>query len=52
VVHSINGAYDPNTFNVHGLAAAAIDYNVTADQDYSFGFGKFASSHRFSGVFV
>ncbi|HVF23803.1 MAG TPA: tail fiber domain-containing protein [Pyrinomonadaceae bacterium] len=48
----INGACDPQTFNLHGLAAVAIGYNVTADQDHSFAFGKFASSNGFSGGFV
>ena len=42
----INGACDPQTFNIHGLAAVAIGYNVTADQDHSFAFGKFASNER------
>ena len=48
----VNGACDPNTFNLHGLAAVAIGYNVTADQDHSFALGKFASTNGFSGAFV
>ena len=48
----INGACDPETFNIHGLAAVAIGYNVTADKDHSFAFGKFASTNGFAGAFV
>src|SRR5215212_8612299 len=48
----INGACDPDTFNIHGLAAVAIGYNVTADHDHSFAFGKFASTNGFAGSFV
>ncbi len=48
----VNGACDPNTFNIHGLAAVALGYNVTADQDHSFALGKFASTNGFSGAFV
>ena len=48
----VNGACDPDTFNIHGLAAVAIGYNVTADKDHSFAFGKFASTNGFSGTFV
>jgi hypothetical protein len=46
------GACDPDSFNIHGLAAVAIGYNVTADQDHSFAFGKFASTNGHSGSFV
>jgi hypothetical protein len=48
----INGTCDPDSFNIHGLAAVAIGYNVTADQDHSFAFGKFASTNGHSGAFV
>ena len=48
----INGRCDPDTFNITGLAAVAIGYNVTADQDHSFAFGKFASNNGFKGTFV
>ena len=48
----VNGACDPNSFNIHGLAAVAIGYNVSADQDHSFALGKFASTNGFSGAFV
>ena len=48
----INGKCDPDSFNTHGLAAVAIGYNVTADKDHSFAFGKFASTNGFSGAFV
>jgi len=48
----INGACDPDTFNIKGLAAVAIGYNVRADRDHSFALGKFASSNGFSGAFV
>src|SRR5215213_6216603 len=48
----LNGFCDPDTFNIHGLAAVAIGYNVTADRDHSFAFGKFASTNGFSGAFV
>ena len=48
----VNGACDPDSFNIHGLAAVAIGYNVTADQDHSFAFGNFASTNGFSGAFV
>ncbi len=48
----VNGACDPDSFNLHGLAAVALGYNVTADQDHSFALGKFASTNGFSGAFV
>ena len=48
----INGACDPDTFNIKGLAAVAIGYNVRADKDHSFALGNFASSNGFSGAFV
>ncbi len=48
----INGKCDPETFNIRGLAAVAIGYNVTADQDHSMAFGKFASNNGFQGTFV
>ena len=48
----INGKCDPDSFNIHGLAAVAIGYNVTADQDHSFAFGNFASTNGFSGSFI
>ena len=48
----IDGKCDPETFNIRGLAAVAIGYNVTADQDHSFAFGKFASNNGFQGTFV
>jgi hypothetical protein len=48
----INGRCDPDTFNITGLAAVAIGYNVTADKDHSTAMGKFASNNGFSGTFV
>jgi hypothetical protein len=48
----INGKCDPDTFNINGLAAVAIGYNVTADKDHSTAMGKFASNNGFSGTFV
>lgn len=48
----INGKCDPETFNLRGLAAVAIGYNVTADQDHSTAMGKFASNNGFSGTFI
>jgi len=48
----VNGVCDPQSFNLHGLAAVAMGYNVTADQDHSFAFGKYASSNGFSGGFI
>lgn len=48
----INGRCDPDTFNIRGLAAVAIGYNVTADQDHTTAMGKFASNNGFTGTFV
>jgi uncharacterized small protein (DUF1192 family) len=48
----INGKCDPDTFNINGLAAFALGYNVTADQDHSFALGKFASNNGFKGTFI
>jgi hypothetical protein len=48
----INGKCDPDSFNLRGLAAVAMGYNVTADQDHTMAFGKFASNNGFSGTFV
>jgi hypothetical protein len=48
----INGKCDPDTFNVRGLAAIAIGYNVTADQDHTTAMGKFSSNNGFTGTFV
>jgi hypothetical protein len=48
----INGKCDPDSFNNRGLAAIAIGYNVTADQDHTMALGKFASNNGFSGTFV
>jgi hypothetical protein len=48
----INGKCDPDSFNITGLAAVAIGYNVTADKDHSTAMGKFASNNGFSGTFV
>ncbi len=48
----INGKCDPDTFNLRGLAAVAIGYRVTADQDHSTAMGKFASNNGFSGTFI
>ena len=48
----INGRCDPETFNLRGLAAVAIGYNVTADQDHSTAMGKFASNNGFQGTFI
>lgn len=48
----INGKCDPETFNLRGLAAIAIGYNVTADQDHTTAMGKFASNNGFQGTFI
>ena len=48
----INGKCDPDTFNIRGLAAVAIGYNVIADQDHAMAFGKFASNNGFTGTFI
>jgi hypothetical protein len=48
----INGKCDPDTFNIRGLAAVAIGYNVTADQDHTTALGKFATNNGFSGTFI
>jgi hypothetical protein len=48
----INGKCDPDTFNIRGLAAVAIGYNVTADQDHTTALGKFASNNGWSGTFI
>jgi hypothetical protein len=48
----INGRCDPDTFNLRGLAAVAIGYNVTADQDHTTAMGKFASNNGFTGTFI
>ncbi|MFL6210160.1 MAG: tail fiber domain-containing protein [Pyrinomonadaceae bacterium] len=48
----INGRCDPDSFNLRGLAAIAMGFNVTADQDHTIAFGKFASNNGFSGTFV
>lgn len=48
----INGKCDPDSFNVTGLAAVAMGFNVTADKDHTMAFGKFASNNGFSGTFV
>lgn len=48
----INGKCDPDSFNLRGLAAIAIGYNVTADQDHTTAMGKFASNNGFQGTFV
>ncbi|HEU4596287.1 MAG TPA: tail fiber domain-containing protein [Pyrinomonadaceae bacterium] len=48
----INGRCDPDTFNIRGLAAVAIGYNVTADQDHTTAMGKFASNNGFQGTFI
>jgi hypothetical protein len=48
----INGKCDPDAFNLRGLAAIAIGYNVTADQDHTTAMGKFASNNGFTGTFI
>jgi hypothetical protein len=48
----INGKCDPDTFNIRGLAAVALGYNVTADQDHTTAMGKFATNNGFSGTFI
>jgi hypothetical protein len=48
----INGKCDPDTFNIRGLAAVAIGYNVTADQDHTTAMGKFSSNNGFQGTFI
>ena len=41
-----------DSFNLRGLAAVAIGYNVTADQDHTTAMGKFASNNGFTGTFI
>jgi hypothetical protein len=48
----INGRCDPDTFNIRGLAAVAIGYQVTADQDHTTAMGKYASNNSFRGTFI
>ena len=48
----INGRCDPDSFNIRGLAAIAMGYNVTADQDHTIAMGKFASNNGFTGTFI
>jgi hypothetical protein len=48
----INGKCDPDTFNIRGLAAVAIGYYVTADQDHTTAMGKFATNNGFQGTFI
>ena len=48
----INGKCDPDSFNIRGLAAIAMGYNVTANQDHTIAMGKFASNNGFSGTFI
>jgi hypothetical protein len=48
----INGKCDPDSFNIRGLAAIALGYNVTADQDHTTAMGKFATNNGFSGTFI
>jgi hypothetical protein len=48
----INGKCDPDTFNIRGLAAVAIGYRVTADQDHTTAMGKFATNNGFQGTFI
>jgi hypothetical protein len=48
----INGRCDPDSFNITGLAAVAIGFNVTADKDHTMAFGKFASNNGFAGTFI
>jgi hypothetical protein len=48
----IDGKCDPETFNLRGLAAVAIGYNVTADQDHTTALGKFASNNGFQGTLI
>jgi hypothetical protein len=48
----INGKCDPESFNIRGLAAVAIGFNVTADHDHSTAMGKFASNNGFQGTFI
>ncbi len=48
----INGKCDPDSFNINGLAAVAIGYNVTASMDHTMALGKFASNNGFSGTFI
>ncbi len=47
-----DGKCDPDTFNIRGLGAVAIGYNVTASQDHTTALGKFASNNGFTGTFV
>ncbi|HZG52511.1 MAG TPA: tail fiber domain-containing protein [Pyrinomonadaceae bacterium] len=48
----LNGKCNPDTFIIRGLAAVAIGYNVTADQDHTTAMGKFASNNGFAGTFI
>jgi len=47
-----DGKCDPDSFNIRGLAAIALGYNVTASQDHTMALGKFASNNGFSGTFI
>jgi hypothetical protein len=48
----LNGKCNPDTFIIRGLAAVAIGYNVTADQDHTTAMGKWASNNGFQGTFI
>ena len=48
----VNGKCDPDSFNIQGLAAVAIGYNVTASRDHTTAMGKFASNNGFAGTFI
>ena len=48
----INGKCYPDTLNIRCLAAVALGYNVTADQDHTTAMGKFATNNGFSGTFI
>lgn len=48
----VDGKCHPDTFNIRGLAAVAMGFNVTADQDHTTALGKFASNNGFAGTFI
>src|SRR5204862_1328798 len=41
----MNGKCDPDRFNIHGLAAVAIEYNLQAEKDTYFDFGKITTTN-------
>ena len=48
----VNGKCTTDTFIIRGLAAIAMGFNVTADQDHTTAMGKFATNNGFAGTFI